>query len=279
MEHSRKENTRMRSIPLASLFVLGLVLGLAAFAAAVEYPYRKDFPQIPTIDSETLYKQHEVDKVVIVDVRSSIEYEVIHAEGALHIPLSSENFVKKIKELRKFYPDKKIAFYCNGITCLKSYKAAKKAIEAGIKGCYAYDGGIPMWASIYPEKTFLLGKELIDPDKQLIAKPAFKKKCLPFKKFKASVNSKKSIVIDVRDSMQRTQKLEGLKKVKKIPLEKFIPNFVEKKVHRDKSLLIFDQVGKQVRWLEYYLVANGYKNYRFLAGGATSVLQDQEYKK
>ena len=79
--------------------------------------------------------------------------------------------------------------------------------------------------------------------------------------------------------MQRTQKLEGLKKVKKIPLEKFIPNFVEKKVHRDKSLLIFDQVGKQVRWLEYYLVANGYKNYKFLAGGATSVLQDQEYKK
>ena len=279
MEHSRKENTRMRSIPLASLFVLGLVLGLAAFAAAVEYPYRKDFPQIPTIDSETLYKQHEVDKVVIVDVRSSIEYEVIHAEGALHIPLSSENFVKKIKELRKFYPDKKIAFYCNGITCLKSYKATKKAMGAGIKGCYAYDGGIPMWASIYPEKTFLLGKELIDPDKQLIAKPAFKKKCLPFKKFKASINSKKSIVIDVRDSMQRTQKLEGLKKVKKIPLEKFIPNFVEKKVHRDKSLLIFDQVGKQVRWLEYYLVANGYKNYRFLAGGATSVLQDQEYKK
>ena len=101
MEQSRKENTRVRSISLASLFVLGLVLGLAAFAAAVEYPYRKDFPKIPTIDSETLYKQHEVYKVLIVDVRSSIEYDVIHAEGALHIPLSDANFIKKIKELRK----------------------------------------------------------------------------------------------------------------------------------------------------------------------------------
>jgi rhodanese-related sulfurtransferase len=278
MEQSRKENTRVRSISLASLFVLGLVLGLAAFAAAVEYPYRKDFPKIPTIDSEKLYKQHEVDKVVIIDVRSSIEYDVIHAEGALHIPLSNANFVKEIQELSRLYPDKKIAFYCNGITCLKSYKATEKALQAGIDNCYVYDAGIPMWASIYPEKTLLLGKEIIDPDKQLISKPAFKKKCLPFKKFKAGTKSKKSIVIDVRDSIQRTKKLRGLKNVKKIPLDKFIPNFVEKKVHRDKSLLIFDQVGKQVRWLEYYLVANGYKHYSFLAGGATSVLQEQEYK-
>ena len=49
-------------------------------------------------------------------------------------------------------------------------------------------------------------------------------------------------------------------------------------MHRRKSVLIFDQVGKQVRWLEYYLVANGYKQYAFLSGGATSVLQEQEYK-
>ena len=278
MEQSRKRHARAGSISLIFLFVLGLVLGLAAFAAAVEFPYRKDFPEIPTIDSETLYKQYEVDKVIIVDVRSSIEYDVIHPEGALHIPLSSANFVKKIQELSRLYPDKKIAFYCNGITCLKSYKATQKALQAGIDNCYGYDAGIPIWASIYPEKTLLLGKELIDPDKQLISKPSFKKKCLPFKKFKAGTNSKKSIVIDVRDSIQRTKKLRGLKKVKKIPLDKFIPNFVEKKVHRDKSLLIFDQVGKQVRWLEYYLVANGYKDYHFLAGGATSVLQEQKYK-
>ena len=278
MESSRKQPAKVRGISLVSLFVLGLVLSLAPFAAAVEFPYRKDFPDIPTIDSETLYKQYEVDKVIIVDVRSSIEYDVIHPEGALHIPLSNKNFIKEIKELSRMYPDKGIAFYCNGITCLKSYKATEKAVKAGLDNCYVYDAGIPIWASIYPEKTLLLGKELVDPDKQLISKPAFKKKCLPFKKFKAGSKSKKSLVIDVRDSIQRTKKLGGLKKVKKIPLDKFIPNFVEKKVHRDKSLLIFDQVGKQVRWLEYYLVANGYKDYHFLAGGATSVLQEQKYK-
>jgi rhodanese-related sulfurtransferase len=273
-----KKSSRVWSLSLASLLVLVIVFGLTVFSVALEFPYRKEYPAVPTIDSEVLFKQYEVDKIIIVDVRSSIEYDVIHPEGAVHIPLSSVKFIEKVKELNKFNPEKKIAFYCNGITCLKSYKATQKALEAGIDSCYVYDAGIPIWASIYPEKTLLLGKELIDPDKQLIPKAAFKKKCLPFKKFKAGMNSNKSMIIDVRDSIQRTKKLRGLKKVKKIPLDKFIPNFVEKKVHRDKSLLIFDQVGKQVRWLEYYLVANGYKHYNFLAGGATSVLKEQKYK-
>jgi len=266
----RKLHTRLRSISLKSLCVLGLVLGLAGLAVAVEYPHRKDYPEVPTIDSETLYQQYEVDKIIIVDVRSSIEYDVIHMEGARHIPLSNADFVREIQELSRLNPDKKIAFYCNGITCLKSYEAAQKVLQAGIGSCYAYDAGIPDWASIYPEKTLLLGKVLTDPEKQLISKSAFKKKCLPFDEFKANMNSNNSIVIDVRDSIQRAKKLRGLNNVKKIPMDKFIPNFVEKRVHRDKSLFIFDQVGKQVRWLEYYLVANGYKNYHFLAGATNS---------
>ena len=273
-QFSNLKPSRIGSLALAAVMVLGLTVA----AAAVEFPHRKDYPGVPTIDSEVLFKQYEDDKVIIVDVRSAIEYDVIHPEGAVHIPLGSADFIESVRELKEIYPDKKIAFYCNGITCLKSYEATRKALEAGINNCYVYDAGIPIWASTYPEKTLLLGKELVDPDKQLISKANFKKKCLPIKKFKSTTKSKKSLVIDVRDHIQRSKKIKGLKNVKKIPLDKFIPNFVERKVNRDKTLLIFDQVGKQVRWLEYYLVANGYKNYYFLAGGATSVLKDQKYK-
>ena len=35
----------------------------------------------------------------------------------------------------------------------------------------------------------------------------------------------------------------------------------------DKQLLIFDAVGKQVRWLQYHLEANGYNNYSFMEKG------------
>jgi len=47
---------------------------------------------------------------------------------------------------------------------------------------------------------------------------------------------------------------------------------------KDKQLVIFDQVGKQVLWLMYYLEDKGYKNYYFLKGGATSVLKKQKYR-
>lgn len=59
--------------------------------------------------------------------------------------------------------------------------------------------------------------------------------------------------------------------VRGIPLEVFIPSFVAKKANQDMTLLIFDQVGKQVKWLQYYLEEYGYENYHFLEGGATAV--------
>jgi rhodanese-related sulfurtransferase len=117
-----------------------------------------------------------------------------------------------------------------------------------------------------------------DPEKQVIPKSEFKKKAMGYDDFKAAAASEGGIVVDVRDAMQRSEELPGMGKTLKIPMDTFIPNFVEKKKNQDKPLFIFDQVGKQVRWLEYYLVENGYTNYKFLKGGATAVLKDQKYK-
>jgi rhodanese-related sulfurtransferase len=268
--------------PMKNRFMVTLavcmVFGFALNVMATEFPHRSDYPGVPTIDTEVLNKGHESGEFIIVDVRSTIEYNVIHPVDAVHIPVGNVNFVKNVVNLTSKNPGKKIAFYCNGITCLKSYKAAQKALKAGVADCFAYDAGIPEWVTMYPNKTLLLGKLVADPEKQIIPKSDFKKKCVPFEKFKELATSKGSMTIDVRDNIQRTQKLSGLAKVKPIPMDRFIPNFIEKKVHQDKPLLIFDQVGKQVRWLEYYLVENGYKNYYFLAGGATAVLKKQKYK-
>ena len=124
----------------------------------------------------------------------------------------------------------------------------------------------------------LLGKPVVDPEKQLIPKSEFKKKALPFEEFKTKAGGANAMVVDVRDNIQRTAKVPGLEKARTIPLDRFIPNVIERKLDQDKTLVIFDQVGKQVRWLEYYLVENGYKDYYFLAGGATAVLKKQQYR-
>ena len=195
----RTNCSRLQKLFITTLSLL-VIVGFVSQASADKFPHRKDFPAVATIDSEKLIKEYEANGVVIVDVRSEIEYNVIHPKGAVHVPISNVKFAKNVESLIQKNPGKKIVFYCNGVTCLKSYKAAQKAREAGLKNCFAYDAGIPEWASLFPENTLLLGKKVVDPEKQIIPKSEFKKKCDSFEDFKAKLASSGGIAIDVRDA-------------------------------------------------------------------------------
>lgn len=245
---------------------------------AQKFPYRSKYPTVQFISTEDLASRYETGEIVLVDVRTKIEYDVVHVIGAAHINLAKITFLEEFGEFAKKNPGKAFAFYCNGTTCLKSYEAADRATKAGYKNCFAYDGGIPEWADRYPKKALLLGKPISDPKKQLIPASEFEKRCITFEEFKEKANEANALVVDVRDSIQDSGKLPSLTGVKQFPVDKFVLNFVEKKMDLEKTLLIFDQVGKQVEWIQYYLVEYGYQNYFFLKAGATSVLKDQKYK-
>jgi rhodanese-related sulfurtransferase len=260
------------------LWATAAVMFLASPLWGQDFPGRVKYPAAKPIGTEDLHEAYQRGKAVIVDVRSTIEYDVIHPVGALHIPVSDMRFEKSVQDLAAISMDKTIAFYCNGITCLKSYEATIRATNAGVKNCYVYDAGIPDWAEKYPGKTLLLGKPIIDSKTQLIPKAVFAKKNITFEEFKKAAAQPNSLVIDVRDHVQNSGKLPGIVKSLTIPLDNFIPNFVKNKANQDKKLLIFDQVGKQVEWLEYYLVEAGYTDYAFLKDGATAVLGEQTYK-
>ena len=245
---------------------------LVTQAVAEEFPARKDYPTVKTISTDELWADFQAGKVVIVDVRSTIEF------NAIHVPISNKTFISEVGGLIAKNPGKKLAFYCNGVTCLKSYEAAQRSQESGYADCFAYDAGIPDWANRHPAQTLLLGKVLVNPQAQLISDDAFHGKLLEFDTFLKRSQTENGIVIDTRDFIQSSGNLPGLEAARKIPLDTFLENFVSKKLNQDKPLFIFDQVGKQVRWLEYYLIDNGYAKYYFLKGGATAVLKDQTYK-
>jgi rhodanese-related sulfurtransferase len=251
---------------------------VATVCLAEDFPYRKDFPDIPVIELSDLKAGYDDGSIIMLDVRSDIEYETIHAKKAKHISLATQNFMPDLKALEAANPGKKIAAYCNGITCLKSYHAAQKAKQAGLTNVYAFDAGIPAFAKAYPADTILLGKELVDPEKQLISKSEFQKSCVDFETFKKAATEPNAVVIDTRDPLQRTEMLPGFEKALPIPLDKLIGNVISKGNMKDKKLLVFDQVGKQVDWLQYYLKEYGYTDYLFLDGGATSVLKEQKFR-
>lgn len=259
------------------LVLLLLVFVGSSFAAGGKFPYRSKYAHVPTIETNELYEALIADDVVIVDVRSPLEFEVIHVDVAEYIAISGDGFEEKLGKLVAENPDKKYAFYCNGTTCLKAYKAAERALAAGYGNSFAYDGGIPDWAMVHPERTTLLGEKVKDPEKQLIKKTSFESKCMGWNNFKVIGKMPQAIVVDVRDEYQKAGKLPGLEGALDIPLAQFITDVVSNHKYQDKTLLIFDQVGKQVRWLQYYLKVNGYTEFIFLKGGATGVLKKQGY--
>jgi len=262
-----------------AIAVILMLVFAASFCGAEEFPYRKDYPDVPVIELADLKAGYDDGSFVIVDVRSTVEFETIHPKNAVHVDLSNKTFLSNLQALLEQNPGKKFAVYCNGITCLKSYHAAQQAKDAGLANVFAFDAGIPAWAKAYPADTLLVGKVLSDPEKQLIPKEEFKKYVLDFAAFKEKFTaSSNAVAIDARDPLQRTHKLPGFEDAMPIPLDKLIRNVVQKGNMKDKQLFIFDQVGKQVNWLQYYLVDQGYTDYYFLEGGATSVLKEQEYR-
>lgn len=134
--------------------------GFSTSASAMDFPYRKDYPGVRTIDSEKLFRGYQSGEILIVDVRHRIDFDEIHPQGALSIPIDKKGFVNNVKSLIEKNAGKKIAFYCNGTTCPISYKASQKAQEAGLENCFAYDAGISVWALLFPAKTERLGNTL-----------------------------------------------------------------------------------------------------------------------
>jgi len=71
----------------------------------------------------------------------------------------------------------------------------------------------------------------------------------------------------------------GGKKVLSSTFEMVKHFIIGRKLYRNSTILILDQVGKQVRWLMYHLERDGFTDYYFLDKGAYGVLGVQIYNK
>lgn len=247
-----------------------LLLSLSGFSQAAnkEFPGRDIYLGTKYIEIDAFKAQF--DKVIVVDVRSKYEYETLRIAGAKNIPINSRTFVTKLKQLRDENQDTKIVVYCNGKTCMKSYKAASKAKSRGIENVVAFDAGVMDWAKAHPDKAVLLGKSPIDPSK-LIAKSVFKKHLLEPEKFAEMVQTDKVAVLDVRDRFQRMGMglFIGAERQANLDDDSIVKH-IKKSVAENKTLLIYDEAGKQVRWLMYRLEEAGVKDYKFMKGGTRS---------
>ena len=254
------------------ILLITFLYASVAFAAESEFPGRKLYLAVPYIELADAYKQRK--QVVFVDVRSVYEYQTLRIKGAINIPLADKKFVEKMKLLRKKQGARPIIVYCNGKTCMKSYIAVSKCRKFGISNVIAYDAGIMDWAKKYPAEAVLLGKTPINPAK-LISKSRFKKHLIVPDSFEERVAITNAIVLDVRDQFQREGISIFIGKERRASLDnkKLVDKYLQQAKKENRSLLIYDQAGKQVRWLMYHIERKGIQSYYFMKGGAHAYFQ------
>ena len=258
----------MKKLVLGFSLLLSLFCTTSIFANS-EFPGRAEYPEVSLYQKADLLR--DLNNVVVVDARSSLEFETLRIKGSINIPVASKTFTEQVKKLRA-KTHKPIVFYCNGRTCYKSYKAAKTALKAGVKKVFAYDAGVFEWAKTYPKYAVLLGESPMDPSK-IISKSDFKKRFLSPKKFTETARSaprSKVLVLDVRDKYQRAGigYFMGLEKWASLDDEKRLNEYLTKALKENRTLFIYDETGKQVRWLQYTLERAKIKNYYFMTKGA-----------
>lgn len=230
------------------------------------FPYREKFADVEIYSTEQLRKNY--DDVLIVDVRPRFEFDVVHIAKAINLPLSSDTFASELKKIRDPAAAQPVVFYCNGHTCKKSYEAARTAVKAGFKNIYAFDSGVFDWMRTARDRTTLLEATPAPLDK-MVSNEYFQARLIPFERFQKLAKENNALVIDIRDDGQRKTTITELSTVE-LPFDKFVEK-ISSGQFKDRQLLIFDSVGKQVRWLQYILEDRGYKDYFFLKGGLSSV--------
>ena len=257
----------MKTMKKMFLSILPLLL-VSPVKASEEFPVRELFPKVPTIELEELYSKRE--EVLIFDVRSGYEYDTLHIKNSRHLALNDPDFVSALQLLRKS-ETRPLVFYCNGHTCKKSYQATQKAMQGHIKDVFAYDAGIFAWTKAHPDEAVLLGKSPVDPAR-LISKESLNAHMLAPEAFGERVGNT-SIVLDIRDTIQKNTINLFPMLQHSVPLDNTkLKTYVDKALREGKTLLIYDAVGKQVRWLQYYLEDEGVKDYYFMKGGAKAFL-------
>ncbi len=234
-----------------------------AYAQSSDFPGRAIYPNVNIYEIKQLF--NSFDDVVIIDTRSQYEYNVLHINTAINIPLNGKNFTGELLALQT--GSKPIIFYCNGHTCFKSYKAVLQAKKAGLGNIFAYDAGVFDWANAYPEKTTMLNVTPMNP-LNIISKKTLKKHLLSPKEFEEKITPD-SIVLDIRDTAQRGLLSLFPYRQKNISLQQSskLSALFDKALKDNLPLFIYDAAGKQVRWLQYYIEAKGIKEYYFMEGG------------
>ena len=223
--------------------ILVVILSLGSFVHAVNVQH----PGYTIIKTAELQKMldSKSDKFLFIDARNPEEYNDVHIPGAVNIP------DKKFERYIKLLPEDQtstLIFYCNGVKCGKSKRAAKKAIAMGYQNVLVYEEGMPVWE----EKGL-----------PMITGPGYEAKIETTKishhdlKTLIKLNKNNFTIVDVRD---KSEYAEGhIPVAVNIPVASFAARSGELDKH--KTIIVYCNAGNRSYKAYRKLMKLGYKKF------------------
>lgn len=131
---------RRTRILLFTMLCTAILLASAALLSAAG-PQPAAYRTVTTEELKRLIDSGK-DAPLVIDARNPEEYDEVHIKNAVNIPVSK---LEKDPSLLPADKKKGIVFYCNGIKCGKSKKAAQFAASQGHTNLMVYAEGMPVW--------------------------------------------------------------------------------------------------------------------------------------
>lgn len=229
----------MRKLLLILAAGMMFVLLTSAFASA-----SKGYNEIDAAGTKALMEN--ADALVVFPL-SPIEFDNRHIEGSVNIVMDMLQYdLPEDKE-------RALVFYCLGIKCVASWRAAEKAVELGYTNVYAFREGIPGWEKAgYPLVTV---KPLPDVE---VAK-------ITTVELAAMLENDDVVLVDInlKDDARKFH-IDHAKRVH-IPLDEL--NVSVSKLPREKKIVVICLKGKRAPTAVKYLIGQGYEDVVMVEGG------------
>ena len=229
----------MRKLLLILAAGMMFVLLTSAFASA-----SKGYNEIDAAGTKALMEN--ADALVVFPL-SPIEFDNRHIEGSVNIVMDMLQYdLPEDKE-------RALVFYCLGIKCVASWRAAEKAVELGYTNVYAFREGIPGWEKAgYPLVTV---KPLPDVE---VAK-------ITTVELAAMLENDDVVLVDInlKDDARKFH-IDHAKRMH-IPLDEL--NVSVSQLPREKKIVVICLKGKRAPTAVKYLIGQGYEDVVMVEGG------------
>jgi rhodanese-related sulfurtransferase len=183
--------------------------------------------------------QSQNQDFILIDVRSSMDFQSQHIQGAVNIP-------RPLISKAQLPKNKPVVLYCANPTCGLSYSAAKDLAGSGYDKVMVLDGGLSAWQSkSYPMTVSQTANTPIPPPVKRISA----------RELNAQLAKKTFVILDVRPSAEfRTGHLPG---AINIPMEDLLSK--SSVIDQTKQVVVYDRNPQRSKQAAQQLQGSGFK--------------------